>query len=335
MYQAAEVQLAACDAAGGSNCQVSGATQFSLTSGQPLSTLNWMDLGLYFEDQWRVHSNMSLNLGLRYETQNSIHDHADFAPRVGFAWALGHGSNTKTVLRTGFGIFYDRFEASPILQAERLNGVTQSQYIVTNPDFFPTVLSATELAQAGAALTASTIYQMDSHLRAPYTIQAAAGLERQVTRNATASVTYVNSHGVHQLLTRNVNAPLPGTFVYCSPGDTTCTPSAGVRPDANDGNLYQYESVGLFNQNQFITNLNLRVGSRISLFGFYMLNFVNSDTSGVTSFPMDSYDVRLDYGRAAFDVRHRLFLGGSFALPKGVRLSPFMVANSGAHSTSL
>ena len=74
-------------------------------------------MGLYAEDQWRIRRNMSLNLGLRYETQNTIHDHTDFAPRVGFAWALGHGNSAKTVIRSGFGIFYDRFQESQVLQA--------------------------------------------------------------------------------------------------------------------------------------------------------------------------------------------------------------------------
>jgi hypothetical protein len=234
------------------------------------------------------------------------------------------------VVRTGFGIFYDRYAAAQVLQTERLNGVTQTQYMVTNPDFFPTIPTVSELALLGAGQAANTIYQMDPHLRAPYTVQGAAGVERQVTRNATISVTYLNSHGVHQLMTRNINAPLPGTYVYCAPDDLTCTPSAGVRPNANAGNLYQYESIGLFNQNQLITNLNLRVSSRFSLFGFYSLSFARGDASGVGSFPMNSYDVKLDYGRTAFDIRNRLFLGGSFTLFKGIRLSPFMMTNSGS-----
>jgi hypothetical protein len=328
-YQSSEAALLACEQAGQSACQASGASQFSLTAGNPVAAVNWIDLGLYAEDQWRLRSNMSLNLGLRYETQNSIHDRTDFAPRVGFAWALGHGNNAKTVLRTGFGVFYDRFQESQVLQAKRLNGVNQTQYIVTDPDFFPNIPLSSNLAQMSASQTADTTYKIDPNLRAPYTVQAAAGVERQVTKNATVSVTYLNSHGVHQLMTRNINAPLPGTFVSCSPGDVTCTPSAGTRPYGNVGNIYQYESDGLFNQNQLIMNINVRLGSKFSLFGFYSLNFANSNTSGVNSFPSNSYDVALDYGRAAFDIRHRLFLGGSFSLPKGIRLSPFMMANSG------
>jgi hypothetical protein len=329
-YQSAETAITACQAAGQSLCQASGATQFSLTAGNPLSSVNWIDLGLYAEDQWRLRSNMSLNIGLRYETQNSIYDRTDFAPRVGFAWALGRGKSAKTVIRTGFGVFYDRFQESQVLQAKRLNGVNQTQYIVMDPAFFPNIPLSSDLAPMSASQTANTTYQIDPNLRAPYTVQGAAGVERQVTKNATVSVTYLNSHGVHQLMTRNINAPLPGTFVPCATGDTTCTASAGTRPYGDVGNIYQYESAGLFNQNQVITNLNLHLGTKVALFGFYSLNFAKSNTSGVGSFPSNSYDVALDYGRAAFDVRHRLFLGGSFSLLKGFRLSPFMIANSGS-----
>jgi hypothetical protein len=229
-YQSAETALWGCQQAGESSCQASGASQFSLTAGNPVAAVNWIDLGLYAEDQWRLRSNMSLNIGLRYETENSIHDRTDFAPRVGFAWALGHGSSAKTVLRTGFGVFYDRFQETQVLEAKRLNGVNQTQYIVTDPDFFPNIPLASELAQMSANATANTTYQIDPHLRAPYTIQIAVGVERQVTKNATVSVTYLNSHGVHQLMTRNINAPLPGTYVSCATGDTNCTPSAGTRP---------------------------------------------------------------------------------------------------------
>ena len=155
--------------------------------------------------------------------------------------------------------------------------------------------------------TANATYQIDRNLRAPYTIQAAAGVERQLMKNATVSVTYLNSHGVHQFMTRNINAPLAGTYASCSSTDTACTPSTGTRPYTDEGNLYQYESDGLFNQNQLITNVNLRLGARFSLFGFYSLNFANSNTSGISSFPSNSYVIaaimaapHLIYGIACF-----------------------------------
>jgi hypothetical protein len=62
-----------------------------------------------------------------------------------------------------------------------------------------------------------------------------------------------------------------------------------------------------------------------------MFSHANSNTSGATSFASDpTKGISADYGRAAFDVRHRLFLGGTVSLPHGFRVSPFMVANSGA-----
>ena len=68
--------------------------------------------------------------------------------------------------------------------------------------------------------------------------------------------------------------------------------------------------------------------SKVSLFGFYTLSYVDSNTAGGGSFPMNQYDLDEDYGRAAYDVRNRLFLGGSWNLPRGFQLFPFVVANS-------
>jgi len=297
-----------------------GASQFVRATGNPLAKVNLIDVGLYGEDDWRLRPNMTLSFGLRFETQSDISDHADFAPRIGFAWGLGGGTHPKTVLRAGVGVFYDRFQEAQVLNAERLNGVNQQQFVVNQPDFYPEIPDPTTLA---GSQTSPTIYQIDNTLRVPYIIQSAAGLERQVTKIATVSVTYLNAHGVHQLLTRNINAPLPGTY---NPLD----PSSAVRPLGDVGNIYQYESVGTFNQNQVIANFNVRAGTKLSLFGFYTLNYANSNTAGVNSFPMNQYDIAQNYGRAAFDVRHRFFLGGSFGLPRGFRVSPFMMAGSGA-----
>jgi hypothetical protein len=77
-------------------------------------------------------------------------------------------------------------------------------------------------------------------------------------------------------------------------------------------------------------NSNIRWGTRLQLFTYYTLNYANSDTSGVGSFPSNSYDISQDYGRSTFDIRHRLFLGGSIAMKYGFRFSPFFIASSGS-----
>jgi hypothetical protein len=314
-----------------------GASQFSIITGQPLSDVSMIDVGLYAEDEWRMRPNISLSYGLRYETQTGIPYQGDWAPRVSLAWGLGHSKAPKTVLRGGYGIFYDRFSYNYLLQAERLNGVTQQQYTVTQPDFYPRIPPPSELSKL--ATNSPTIYQVSPNLRIPYTMEAAFSVERQVTKNATVSVTYLNSRGEHQLFLRNANAPLPGTY---NPSD----PTSGIRPFGGTTNIYQYNSEGVFLQNQMIVNGRVSVGTKLSLFGFYSLNFSNSDLGASTAggggggffgggsssaeFIMNSYDPMQDYGRAAFDVRNRGVIGGTISLPYAFRLSPFILANSGA-----
>jgi hypothetical protein len=295
-----------------------GASQFSITAGQPTVSNTYADTGLYADDTWRARRNITINYGLRWETQNQIHDHSDFAPRVGLAWGLG-GKNgaPKTVFRAGSGIFYDRFKQEYLVNAQRLNGITQQEMVVNSPDCYP------DPSTCPATVTSPTVYQVSPNLRAPYTIQTAASVERQVAKATTVSITYLNSRGVHQLLSENINAPLPGTF---NPAD----PTSGTRPlGASAGNVYQYVSEGTFKQNQLIANVRFSMGARLSLFGFYLLNYANSDAATAASFPSNQYDLAQDYGRSAFDVRNRAFIGGSINLPERFNLFPFIVINSG------
>jgi len=298
----------------------------------PTVPVTVVDAGLYVQDDWKVRPNITLSGGLRFETQNAIHDHADWAPRISFAWGLGGGKSApKTVLRGGFGLFYDRFTQNLVLNADRLNGVTQQQYAVsaqcsTPPcpaiDFFPVVPMPSQLPTQ----TTSPIYQIAPDLHAPYIMQTAFSMERQVTKIANLTLTYLNSRGVHQLLLIDTNAPMPSTSSW-----------AGPRPNPKAGDIYQYSSDGLFRQNQLIANFNIRAGTKLSLFGYYSLNYSHSDPLGSSSngaftnnFPSDQYNVRLDYGRASFAIRDRVFMGGTIGLPRGFRLSPFMIFNSGA-----
>jgi Carboxypeptidase regulatory-like domain len=307
-YQAAELALQS------GATTAAGASQFTLTAGLPVAEVTSFDAGLYAGDDWRVRPNLTLSYGLRFETQTNIHDHADFAPRVGIAWGLGRkGSSPKTVLRAGFGIFYDRFKDSHVLQAERLNGITQQQFVVSDPTFFPMVPDPGSLTNAS---NAATVYQIDPRLHAPYVVQAAVSVDRQLGHNANFAISYLNSRGFDQLLSRNINAPL----------DFPANPS---RPLGNVGNIYQFTSEGIFRQNQMFVNVNVRAASRISLFSYYVLNYADSDTDGASSFPSNQYNIRADYGRTSFGIRHRMFLGGTIALPYAFRLSPFMFASSG------
>jgi hypothetical protein len=291
-----------------------GASYYSQSSGTPTQSVNLIDGGLFVQDDWKIRPNITLSYGLRFETQNDFSDKADFAPRVGIAWGIGGSAKSapKMIFRGGFGIFYDRFTYNLVLQQERLNGVNQLSYQVLRPDFYLGDIPPVNLLPP--ATTAPTIYQVNNSLHSPYTIQTGITLERQLTKTANMAVTYLNSRGVHQFYTNNLNPANPIT---------------GERPNGINENLFQYQSEGTFKQNQLIINGSVRMGTRLSLFGYYTLNFANSDTFGPSSFPSNPYDLQQDWGRASFDVRNRLFLGGTIGLPRGFRLSPFLVASSG------
>ena len=290
-----------------------GATQFSINAGLPALSIGQVDAGLFVGDDWRIRPNVTFSYGLRYEVQNNIHDGRDVAPRIALAWApAAKGAKPSTVLRVGFGTFYDRFALTNTLTANRYNGRTQQQYVVSNPDFYPNIPA---VASLGSSQSPQVTEEVSATLRAPYILQSAVSLERQLPAHTILAVTYTNSHGVHELRSADINAPLPnsGAFPYGTPNP-----------------VFLMESAGIYNQNQMIANVNSRINSGFSLFGFYVLNKAMSNTDGVGTFAANPYSMAGEYGPAATDIRHRVTAGGSITMRGNIRLSPYFIVQSGA-----
>ncbi len=307
-----------------------GPSQFNITAGKLGAFVNRVDGALFLGDDWKPFSHFTASYGLRFESENVISDHADWAPRVGIAWGLGHGSNIKTVLRAGWGVFYQRFDDDQMMVATRLNGVNQLTQVVNNPAFFPTLPPRSALSASAASLP--TVYRIAPDFSSPYDMDTAVSVERQLLPSTTVSLTFLNSRGIHQLLTNDINAPLPGTF-------NPASPVSGLRPLGNPaGNIYEYQSAGIYRETQLIANVRVRA-KRLSLFGYYVFTNAHSDTSelntgngntgDINSFTTNPWNIEEDFGRAAYDVRHRALIGGSYALPVGFRLSSLVMANSG------
>jgi hypothetical protein len=384
-----------CNTGGVSNGNC-GPNQFSLTAGNPRANVNYLDAEPYIEDNWRARPNLTLSFGLRYEVQNHISDHRDFAPRVSVAWGLGGSKTTpKWVVRGGWGVFYTRFAEQNTLTALRQNGITEQEYIVANPNFYngPVSSASTALTACGAGATGGlcptptqlasettsipTIYQVNPDLHAPYLMQTSVSLERQVSKSVQLSATYNNARGYDSLLEANVNSPvLNGTLTPAPACSATLTTNCGFYPDGTgvapigttcsgvnqydpnsktcqlSQNIYQFESAGIFRQNQVFANVTVRpsagkIMSRLTLNGYYVLNFADSTpnpgnggfgaggATGANGFVTNPYNVLGDYGQAGgrFGTRDTVFMLGTISLPHGIAVSPTLQIASGAPYT--
>jgi hypothetical protein len=303
-----------------------GATQFSLAGGNPTARASQIDFGAFIQDDWRLRPNLTISLGMRYDIQTNVRKTLNLGPRVAFAWSPSSPTNKppRTVIRGGFGVFYDRFNEGLKIDANRFNGVNQQQFITFDPavlNLFPLVPAIDTLA--ATSQVPQTIVRIAPDMRLPYTLQGAFSVERQLPLKTTVTVSYVTTRILHLFRERNINAPVPGTFV---PGQ----PESGVRPFGNVGNIFQFESSGRLNQNQLIVSVNNRLNKKVSFTANYTLNKANSDTDGVRTFPANSYDLSTEYGRSAFDIRHFFFLGGTFEAPFGLHFNPLIIAFSGS-----
>src|ERR1041385_8306054 len=324
-----------------------GATAFRLNSGNPFADVSQTDYGVFVQDDWRIRPNITLSYGLRYETQTNAHSKYDFGPRLAVAWSPGAANSArppKTVLRLGTGFFYNRFNEGNTLQAHRFNGVSVLQTAIVEPfgDTSPSVLeqqlpnvapiysilnqwSPTAVPSVvGVSATQQTIWQVDPNLQAPSVWVLGTQMERQLPRNMTMFVGFFNLRITHVIRARDVNAPLPGTISDLTPN--------GIRPDPTKGDINRYEASGQFNQRQFFIGFNSRFSRMIQVNGNYSLSKTTNDSDGQGSalFPMNSYDVSGEFGRAGFDIRQRFTIFGTVNLPWWkVVVNPFIVANTG------
>ncbi len=300
-------------------------SQFSIvTYNQPTTHATTVDAGLYAEDDWKPKPSVTLSYGVRYETQNFIHDKADFAPRVALAYGVGKmkGGGPAVVVRAGFGLFYDRLALANQLNTIQENGTNQVPSTTTTVPFSDAVgstCSSTVVTGCGATPTlghvqtqaVQTTANFPKNYHSPYQEQTNVGADIQPFKYATVSFNYQHVVGIHQLLDANLNAAADAT-----------------NPNAPIEDVYLTE--GYYRQNQFITNFNYRGSAKWSLSSFYVINFdTKSDTAGVGSQPTNPYDIGEDYGRASFDIKNQIFLFGNFNLPHLISISPLMAARSG------
>jgi Carboxypeptidase regulatory-like domain len=258
----------------------------------------------FVEDNIRLRSNFSLYVGVRYYWQNYFHDDSDnFAPRISFAYAPS--AKSKTVIRGGGGIFYDRTGPSPIGDLLHFNGVNLLRFLLDSPAHFP-------VQPGDLSGVPTSIVTLDPRTRIPYTLQYSIGVERQITAKTTFSAVYIGNRGIDVFRSIDANAPVPGSV---------------VRPNPTVGQVREMQSAGYLKGNALELTFRGKLNKYFSGQVQYTTGRTDNNTSGITFFPASSYNAAADWGRSDNDRLHKFDLLASTQAIKfftlGVALSVY------------
>jgi hypothetical protein len=275
---------------------------YSRAIGNSRLDLRNREYGLYWQDDWRVHPALTLNLGVRYEyygvagdrfgriTNLYNRDSNNLAPRVGFAWDLG--GKTTTILRGGYGIFYSPLQMDFVGQARYAPPLvtTFSRFRPTMPDLL-----------AGAAIGSDT-YRVDRAIRNPYVQNWNLTFERQLFQRGTVvSAAYVGNRGLKLPRTARPN------------GGENLAPN--LRPEPNVGvvNYLTGGAMSSYHAAQF--SFRSTVGRRLSLRAAYTFSRSIDNASDTALFPIDERNWNLDRGLSDFHQPHLTTLLAIYELP--------------------
>lgn len=280
---------------------------YSVNIGQPQISFNQYKSYAFGQDEYRILSNLSLFVGLRHEWQSNVNYGEAFAPRAAIAYAPGHG---HTMLRGGFGVFYETQPATMEENSLLYNGVRIRKLDVVNPSY-PTPFPAGVLPPA---LTPSVI-RIAPNVRFPYLMQSSFSVERQIGKGQNfLSVEYSNIRGVDLYRERNLNAPLPGTSVPLDP---------------NFVNFDQFETSALSHSNRLEVTFRSRAMKGLSVLAQYRLEKTMSDTGGYNILPANNYDLHPEWGRTDRDRRHQINFLGTYTMPWRFRVGAIFSFHSG------
>jgi len=324
---------------------------------------NSKDFAVFFQDDIRATPKLTFNLGVRFDkqfmaappvqnpdpallaagldTSRQPNDSNNIGPRAGFSYA----PNEKTVIRGGYGIFYGRTTAIMLGTSHSNNGinilgVTRTCTIVPNPcPIYPNILTT---APTGLANIPNLFLFQDDYQQ-PYVQQGRLGVEREVKKNTTLSVTYLYFRGVHLSRTRDINLlpPVATTAIDQVTGQTFTVqrfPGASFSATAPTRPFTRYNRISLFESsaNSRYNGLAAQLRSRFApthwvpffngggsqLMVSYTFSKAEDDKPDQTSVvpgggddfkvAQNSFDLRDEYSYSDADQRHRLVMSSVF-----------------------
>jgi hypothetical protein len=288
----------------------------------------------FVQDDWKVSTRLTMNLGLRYEYNGPITDKdnrisnfdpstntliipgqggvssvynaqgTNWAPRIGFALQPPH--DEKTVIRGGFGLFYNNADKGnsiinllfnpPFRSPQTFNN--SSAAIITLSDPFPSTVSVGSL---------STPVGTARNFKTAVITEWSLGVQRQLSSTFLVDVTYLGTKGTHIPLVYNINQP-PAV-----PGATTAQVNAS-RPIQGYGNINFTDTSANSSYNALLAKVEKRASHGLLFISSYTYSHSLDDASTAVQ---NSRNIAGEYGSSGFDVRHNFTFSPVYELPFG------------------
>ena len=349
-------------------------------AGNPRS-FNFKYFAPYVQDDWKVTSRLTLNVGIRWDYRTVPYETNDrmgwrdlsnprgglqvadktlvdkgitgdgtyykfanrrnpsdasknvFAPRFGFAYRPF--KDDKTVVRGGYGVFFDSAEGREIDGASDIypyvsrgnytQTLGQTAALLTTDQMFPSFAS---LGVATPAANSFLAVSMSPEPRNPYVQQWSFSLQRAIAKNTTLEGNYIGNKGTHLLMRRNIAQSIPlanPALCQADPSIGNC-PVLARRPFPNFGVYIDSDWSGNSSYNSFNTKLEHRSDSLVVTAVYTWAKSIDSksaaagignDVAGWQGF-LNNHDIRRDRGRSEFNVDHRLVTSFVYAVPVGL-----------------
>ncbi|HEX6878771.1 MAG TPA: TonB-dependent receptor [Terriglobales bacterium] len=302
---------------------------------------NWYS-AFFAQDNWRISPSFTLNMGLRYEADSDANNRSrydqinpivqpflqgsrrklnnNWGPRFGFAWA----PLTHTVVRGGYGIYYDRVTLEIESLERGLDGKTlpisahlgNVAFLMNDGTFAPgaptlgDAFSGPVIPGAGA----SGIDIIDNNLRNPMVQQFSLGIEQDLGGSGILRVDGVHNLGTHFIIGR----PIGTVFNPVAGGPDTVT---NIESSVNT----KYDAMLVSYRKRFEGHAEFNIAYTLSK----SFNYSNDDQIPFTHAPLDPNNLQLEYGPTPNDQRHRFVFSGTANLPWSFRFSPIWTIASG------